>query len=77
MSVSVTGSENLEPGPAVALFPTRIADRGFREPLRSPLRANYELTRDGQKFLIDTVIDDAAPIPTTVVLNWPAVSSHR
>jgi hypothetical protein len=45
--------------------------------LRSPLRANYAVTRDGQKFLIDTLTDESGSIPTTVVLNWEAALSRR
>jgi hypothetical protein len=33
---------------------------------------NYDVTADGQRFLVNTVTDQAAPIPMTVVVNWTA-----
>ena len=38
----------------------------------SPYRTNYVPTRDGQRFLVNTLSGDPAPIPITVVLNWTA-----
>jgi Tol biopolymer transport system component len=35
-------------------------------------RTHYVPARDGQRFLINTQIDDPAPNPITVVLNWTA-----
>jgi serine/threonine protein kinase len=32
---------------------------------------HYDVSRDGQRFLIDAVAADAARLPITVVLNWP------
>lgn len=54
----------LEPGPPVALFPTRIfcggADNGQGW--------QYDVAHDG-RFLINTVLDNAAS-PITLVQNW-------
>jgi hypothetical protein len=36
------------------------------------VRTHYVPARDGQRFLINTQIDDPAPNPITVVLNWTA-----
>ena len=33
---------------------------------------NYTVTRDGQRFLISTLSEDSDPLPTRIVLNWPA-----
>jgi hypothetical protein len=33
---------------------------------------SYDVTRDGQRFLMITPIEDTAPTPLTVVLNWTA-----
>jgi len=30
------------------------------------------VSRDGQRFLINTVVKEAATSPMSVVLNWPA-----
>jgi Tol biopolymer transport system component len=58
----------VRPGPSFSqprpLFQTQTAS-GV-----SPLRTRYEPTRDGQRFLINTVVGDPTPTPITVVLNW-------
>jgi Tol biopolymer transport system component/predicted Ser/Thr protein kinase len=36
------------------------------------LRTHYAASRDGQRFLVNTQVGDAAPNPITVVLNWTA-----
>ncbi len=54
----------LEPGTPVALFPTRIV--GGWDGGQSP---QYDVTRDG-RFLINTVLDDAAATPITLIMNW-------
>ena len=38
----------------------------------NPYRTNYVPTRDGQRFLVNTLKRRPAPIPITVVLNWTA-----
>ena len=35
-------------------------------------RGQYEVTRDGQRFLINVPLEEDAPAPITVVLNWQA-----
>ncbi len=61
--ISVTGAA-LEPGAPIVLFPTSIlgggVDRG--------LGVQYDVARDG-RFLINTVLDDAAA-PITLLMNW-------
>jgi hypothetical protein len=49
-----------------ALFQTRVP------PGVSPIRTNYVPTRDGKRFLVNTLSGDAAPAPITIVLNWQA-----
>ena len=58
-------SAALEPGTPVALFPTRIVGGGGAG---NPGR-QYDVTRDG-RFLINTVVNDAATTPITLVQNW-------
>jgi len=53
-SVSVTSS-GVEPGTPVALFPVTPG-------------TSYAASRDGQRFLINEITKDVAPI--TVLLNW-------
>jgi hypothetical protein len=31
---------------------------------------NYDVSADGQRFLVNTVTDRPAPVPMTVVTNW-------
>jgi hypothetical protein len=39
---------------------------------RWPGGSIYEVTADGQRFLIITPVEEASPSPFTVVLNWTA-----
>ena len=59
MSVSITSSPVLEAGPERRLF--AVANRAANDV--------YDVSPDGQRFLINTSpVTDAAPI--TVILNW-------
>jgi len=49
-----------------ALFKTRML-------LRSQNFHEFDVSPDGQKFLIGTLIGDTKAQPPTVVLNWPAL----
>ena len=61
--ITLTGT-TLEPGPPVALFDTRIYGGGAD----NQQGRQYDVTRDG-RFLINTVLDDAAS-PITILQNW-------
>ncbi len=61
--VTATGT-TLEPGTPVALFQTRIVGGGTD----NRQGRQYDVAPDG-RFLINTVLDDAAS-PITVILNW-------
>jgi Tol biopolymer transport system component len=63
VSISVNGSM-LEPGEPVRLFPMRIIGGGV-DALQG---RQYDLAPDG-RFLINTVLDDAAA-PITLIQNW-------
>jgi dipeptidyl aminopeptidase/acylaminoacyl peptidase len=66
MAVSITArGATLEPGAPEALFATRIYGGG----IDSNQGRQYDVTRDG-RFLINTVLDDAATSPITLLLNW-------
>ena len=66
MAAPITVSGNsVEPGTPVVLFQTRIFLGGLEE----PHRGQYAIAPDG-RFLINTVLDDAASPPITVVQNW-------
>ena len=67
MSVSVKADSVLELGAPAALFDIHV-------PASSPVpsRQYYDVTPDGQRFLIDTLVQEASSSPITVVLNWAA-----
>jgi len=64
MAVSVKVGENIEIGAAVPLF-------GFRAGTGADFPP-YAVTADGQRFLINAILDTEPNAPLTVVLNWPA-----
>jgi hypothetical protein len=33
---------------------------------------NYDVSADGQRFLVNTLVDQAPPAPITLVFNWAA-----
>jgi hypothetical protein len=49
-----------------ALFDMRVATIAFNPSSIS----TYEVARDGQRFLMNTQIEESSPSPLTVVLNW-------
>jgi Tol biopolymer transport system component len=66
MTIPVKLGRELEASAPRALFKTKVAE------LWNPIR-NYSVARDGQRFLINTRIDEASSPPITVVLNWPGM----
>jgi serine/threonine protein kinase len=65
MSVDLPGGNvNLASTPK-ALFQARV-------PLVASQRTNYVVSRDGQRFLINTAVGDGLSSPLSIVLNWPA-----
>ena len=51
-----------------ALFDMRVATITF-----SPFSiSTYEVARDGQRFLVNTQVEESAPSSLTVVMNWTA-----
>jgi len=61
--ITVTGS-SLEPGAPIVLFATRIFGGG----VDAQQSRQYDVAPDG-RFLINTVLDDAAA-PITLLQNW-------
>jgi len=53
---------SFEVGAVKPLFQTR----------RAGPRSQYDVTADGQRFLINTAPEQAASAPITVVVNWTA-----
>jgi hypothetical protein len=58
-SVSINAGANLESGKPKDLF-------------RLPLWEDYAITRDGQRILVATSVEENPVFPPTVVLNWTA-----
>jgi Tol biopolymer transport system component len=67
-SVSVNASGQVQPGVPVSLFVTQAA--GGAVP--GVQKQQYAVAPDGQRFLVNTISDDAAAAPITLVLNWKA-----
>jgi hypothetical protein len=57
----------LEPGEPVPLFVTRVGELVL---LQSGYNQSYDISPDGQRFLMDTIAADANAPPITVILNW-------
>lgn len=55
--------ETVEAGTPVTLFQTRIVSAG-------PRRQQYAVSPDGQRFLINSLMEDAVTPPITLILNW-------
>jgi serine/threonine protein kinase/Tol biopolymer transport system component len=67
MAAPVSTGPNFDSGQPVALFQTTP-----RQPVSFNDLFVYDVSRDGQRFLINTVVKEAATSPMSVVLNWPA-----
>jgi Tol biopolymer transport system component len=75
MAVSVTASpdgKTLDLGVPVPLFETRLATG----PTAIPGRSQYAVAPDG-RFLMNTIVDNTAPSPITVVVNWAQMLEAR
>jgi len=67
MAVQVTTGANFDAGTPAALFQTTP-----RQPVLVSDLFGYDVSRDGQRFLINTQVKQAESTPMSVVLNWPA-----
>jgi serine/threonine protein kinase len=66
MAVPIPRGNPLDAGIPTALFDVSVPLSG------NPYRTNYAVTADGQRFLVNTKLDDAV-VPIDVVLNWTAL----
>jgi hypothetical protein len=69
MSVALKLGDDGETSAPVELFQTRMA--GVGSPT-SGLSQQYDVTPDGQRFLVNTAVEQATLAPVTVVVNWTA-----
>ncbi len=67
MAVPITGGTNFDPGSPVPLFQAVPREMGATSEL-----AAYDVTRDGQRFLVNTQVRDPETQPMSVILNWSA-----
>jgi hypothetical protein len=65
MAVSIRHAQAFEPGIPVALFQTRVT--GLTD-----VRTHYQVTRDGQRFLVNTTGPADRGAPVQLVVNWHA-----
>ncbi len=65
MAAPVRSGESFEIGSAVSLFE-------FRSGTPKVLYAPYAVTADGQRFLINAIVETEPNAPLTVVVNWAA-----
>ena len=69
MAVPVRSATRLDVGDAVPLFEAHL----LNGPSNAPgTRHQYDVARDGQRFLLNVPVEDAAASSITVVLNWTA-----
>ena len=65
MAVDIRGDNQIEPGNPHVLFDTGLSV--------DPIRDQYEVTRDGQRFLLLKPLGEAESTPITATLNWTAL----
>jgi serine/threonine protein kinase len=65
MAVAVTVGASFEAGSPVALFQTHR-----RQPVSSQDVFSYDVSGDGQRFLINTKVEEANAAPLSILLNW-------
>jgi Tol biopolymer transport system component len=67
MAVDVAPGATFEAGSAKPLFQAR-----FREPVSANDVFSYDVSADGQRFLVTTRVDEIPSSPLTLVVNWTA-----
>ena len=72
MAVTVNLGSDAQIRSTTALFKTRTGPKR-----NSGFDVNFTVTRDGQRFLISALIEDANAASTTIVLNWAAALGRR
>jgi serine/threonine protein kinase/Tol biopolymer transport system component len=65
MAVALNTASNFEAGPPVALFQTHT-----RQQISFMDVFSYDVTGDGQRFLINTKVNEPDAAPLSVILNW-------
>lgn len=68
MAVTVTTGASFEASSPAALFQTHQ-----RQPVSAQAVFSYDVTGDGQRFLIATKVDEANAVAPSVLLNWASL----
>jgi serine/threonine protein kinase len=66
---AITSLSPFRAGTPVRLFALGVGSSATRDRVRN---TDYDVSPDGQKFLISIPVGQAASSQTTIVLNWPA-----
>ena len=66
MALAVTPGASFKAGSPVALFQTTHR----RQPVSAQDQFSYDVSGDGQRFLIITKVDEANAAPSSITLNW-------
>ena len=64
MAVEMKPGPRIEPGVPRVLFDSQLTV--------TPTSGQYNVTPEGQRFLIQLPVTEATPTPITVVVNWTA-----
>jgi serine/threonine protein kinase len=67
MAVPVTTGAKFDPGTPIMLFQATP-----HQPVTNADQFVYDVSRDGQRFLINTPVKQTETAPMSVILNWPA-----
>jgi hypothetical protein len=62
---AIRSGSNFETGPPETLFQTHR-----RQPVSAMDFFSYDVTADGQRFLINTRLDEPNAAPLSIILNW-------
>ena len=62
-----SNAQTLDAGSPIPLFTTHVGGA-----LSFPYKQQYVVSSDGQRFLMNTLTEEEATAPITVILNWKA-----
>jgi hypothetical protein len=66
MSVAIKPGKIFDPGIPAPLFQARVT--GLTD-----VRTHYQVSRDGQRFLVSTISQADRGSPIQVVVHWPSI----
>jgi hypothetical protein len=72
MAASINGGANFDSATPTVLFQAHA-----REFFATSEQVVYDVTKDGQRFLINTQVKNAESHPMSVILNWDAEMTKK